>query len=120
MLIKKEINIELAQEALKDIIEEKKKKITPALVINTVEKFFNLKENDLKSKSRSQNIAFPRQIAMYIIKEYTELSLKQIGDSFGGMDHSTVLHGINKIKQNKENDPTVENVINDILKDIKE
>ena len=120
MLIKKEINIELAQEALKDIIEEKKKKITPSLVINTVEKFFNLKENDLKSKSRSQNIAFPRQIAMYIIKEYTELSLKQIGDSFGGMDHSTVLHGINKIRQNKESDPTVENVINDILKDIKE
>ena len=120
MLIKKEINIELAKEALKDIINEKKKKITPALVIDTVEKFFNLKENDLKSKSRSQNIAFPRQIAMYILKEYTELSLKQIGSYFGGLDHTTVLHGINKIKNNLENDVTVQNVINDILKDIKE
>lgn len=120
MLIKKEINIELAKEALKDIINEKKKKITPALVIDTVEKFFNLKENDLKSKSRSQNIAFPRQIAMYILKEYTDLSLKQIGSYFGGLDHTTVLHGINKIKNNIENDVTVQNVINDILKDIKE
>ncbi len=120
MLIKKEINIELAEEALKDIINEKKKKITPNLVISTVEKFFNLKENDLKSKSRSQNIAFPRQIAMYILKEYTDLSLKQIGTAFGGLDHSTVLHGINKVKSNKDNDPTVENVINDIIKDIKE
>lgn len=120
MLIKKEINIDLAKEALKDIINEKKKKITPAFVTETVEKFFNLKENDLKSKSRSQNIAFPRQIAMYILKEYTDLSLKQIGSFFGGLDHTTVLHGINKIKANKENDPTVENIINDILKDIKE
>ncbi len=120
MLIKKEINIELAQEALKDIINEKKKKITPGFVSETIEKFFNLKENDLKSKSRSQNIAFPRQIAMYILKEYTDLSLKQIGSFFGNLDHTTVLHGINKIKNQKENDPTVENVINDILKDIKE
>ncbi len=120
MLIKKEINIDLAEEALKDIINEKKKKITPAFVTQTVEKFFNLKENDLKSKSRSQNIAFPRQIAMYILKEYTELSLKQIGSFFGGLDHTTVLHGINKIKSGKESDPTIENIINDILKDIKE
>ncbi|MBR3932546.1 MAG: chromosomal replication initiator protein DnaA [Clostridia bacterium] len=120
MLIKKEINIELAQEALKDIIDQKKKKITPSLIIETVEKFFNLKENDLKSKTKSKNIAFPRQIAMYIIKEYTELSLKQIGASFGGLDHTTVLHGINKVRETKDNDPTVENIINDLLKDIKD
>ncbi len=120
MLIKKDINIDLAKEALKDIINEKKKKITPSLVTDTVENHFNLKENDLKSKSRSQNIAFPRQIAMYILKEYTDLSLKQIGSIFGGLDHTTVLHGINKIKSNMENDQTVETVINDILKDIKE
>ena len=119
MLIKKEINIELAEEALKDIINEKKKKITPELIIGNVEKYFNLRENDLKSSSRSQNIAFPRQIAMYILKNETELSLKQIGNLFGGKDHTTVMHAIEKIQKNKASDANVEKIINDITNDLK-
>ncbi len=118
-LSRKEINIELATEALKDILDEKKKLLTPALVIDKVEKYFNLKEDDLRSKSRSQNIAFPRQIAMYILKEYTNLSLKQIGASFGGMDHTTVLHGVKKVKDSMDEDATVENLVNDIVKDVR-
>lgn len=119
-LSKKEINIELAQTALKDIINEKKRKITPELVIEKVEKRFNLKENDLKSKSKSKTIAFPRQISMFILREYTDLSLKQIGAAFGGLDHTTVLHGYEKIKESKDTDPSIENVINELIKDIKE
>ncbi len=119
-LSRKEINIELASEALKDILDARKRKITPSLVIERVEKYFNLKENDLKSKSRSQNIAFPRQIAMYILKEYTPLSLKQIGTAFGGMDHTTVLHGIKKVKENMDGDASVQNLIDDLIKDIRE
>ena len=118
-LSKKEINVELAKVALNDIINEKKRKITPDLVIEIVEKYFSLKENDLKSKSKSKNIAFPRQIAMFILKEYTDLSLKQIGASFGGLDHTTVLHGCKKIKEAKDEDTSVENIINDLVKDIK-
>ena len=119
MLIKKEINISLAEESLKDIINEKKQKITPDLIISTVEKHFNLRENDLKSKSRSHNISYPRQIAMYILKNELSLSLKQIGDLFGGKDHSTVIHAIKTIEEEKRDDSNVEKIIEDILKDIK-
>ena len=109
----------MAKKALEDIITEKKKKITPQLVIETVEKRFNLKEGDLKSKSKSKSIAFPRQIAMYILNEYTDLTYKQIGESFGGLDHTTVLYGCNKIKSEKEKEIATESIIEDILKDIK-
>lgn len=118
-LAKKDINVELAKKALEDIITEKKKKITPQLVIETVEKRFNLKEGDLRSKSKSKNIAFPRQIAMFVLNEYTDLTYKQIGEAFGGLDHTTVLYGCNKIKSGKDDDPSVNSAINDILKDIK-
>lgn len=119
MLIKKEINIALAEEALKDIIDAKKKKITPELIISKVENHFNLRENDLKSSSKSQNIAFPRQIAMYILKNETDLSLKQIGMFFGGKDHTTVMHAVNKIEKTKADDSNVEKIITDIINDIK-
>ncbi len=118
-LAKKEINVDLAKKALEDIITEKKKKITPQLVIETIEKRFNLKEGDLKSKSKAKNIAFPRQIAMYVLNEYTDLTYKQIGDAFGGLDHTTVLYGCNKIKSGMSKDSTTESIIEDIIKDIK-
>jgi len=114
-----EINIKVAEEALKDIINEKKKKITPQLIKSTVEKYFNLKENELNSASRSQKIAFPRQIAMYILKDVMEMPLQQIGDLFGGRDHTTVLHAIRSIESKKDSDPLVEKYISDIMMDIK-
>ncbi len=119
MLIKKEVNIALAEEALKDIIEEKKKKITPELIISGVETYFSLKENDLKGSSKSQNIAFPRQIAMYILKTETSLSLKQIGACLGGKDHTTIMYGVEKIEKSIKEDPSVKKIINDITNEIK-
>jgi len=119
MLIKKEINLDLAEEALKDIIEEKKKKITPDLILSNVEKYFKLRENDLKSSSKSQNIAFPRQIAMYILKNETNLSLKQIGDLFGGKDHTTVMYAVDKIEKTMADDASVDKIIQDLVNDLK-
>lgn len=115
----KEITIEVADEALKDIINEKKRKITPQLIISAVEKYFNLKENDMKGSSRSQNIAFPRQIAMYVLKDLTDLSLKQIGELFGKRDHTTVMHAIRNVESKKTSDPLVEKYISEIYTDIK-
>lgn len=119
MLIKKEINISLAEEALKDIINEKRQQITPEYIISSVEKYFSLRENDLKSNSRSQTIAFPRQVAMYILKVSTDLSLKQIGSLFGGKDHTTVMHAVSKIENSRKTDSNLEKILDDLLKDIK-
>ncbi len=118
MLIKKEVNIALAEEALKDIIEEKRKKITPEIIISGVENYFSLKENDLKGDSRSKKIAFPRQIAMYIFKYETSLSLKQIGDVLN-KDHTTIMYGIDKIEELMKDDPGIKKIINDITNEIK-
>lgn len=119
VLIKKEINLQLAEEALKDILDEKKKKITPELILSNVEKYFSLKENDLKSSSKSQNIAFPRQIAMYILKNETSLSLKQIGALFGGKDHTTVMYAVDKIEKACLDDASVKKIVNDLISDLK-
>ena len=119
VLIKKEINLQLAEEALKDILDEKKKKITPELILSNVEKHFGLNENDLKSSSKSQNIAFPRQIAMYILKNETNLSLNQIGNLFGGKDHSTIIHAIKKIEKSMIDDASVKKIIQDLTNDLK-
>ena len=118
-LMKREINLNLAKESLTDMINEKKKKITPELIQENVEKYFSLRENDLNKNTRSQNIVFPRQIAMYIIKNYTDLSLKQIGDFFGGKDHSTVISAISKIESKLNSDPSVDKILDELLKDIK-
>ncbi|MBR5506689.1 MAG: chromosomal replication initiator protein DnaA [Clostridia bacterium] len=118
-LMKKEITVTLAKESLTDMINEKKQKITPELIKDNVEKYFSLREDDLFKDTRSQNIVYPRQVAMYLIKNYTNLSLKQIGEFFGGKDHSTVISGINKIESKLNSDPSLEKTIEDLLKDIK-
>ena len=118
-LMKKEITISLAREVTKDFNNPVDKKITTEMIISTVEKHFNLNDNSLKSNSRSKNISYPRQIAMYIIKEVMDKKLIEIGNCFGGKDHSTVIHAISKIESDIKNDPTTKAMIEDIIKDIK-
>lgn len=118
-LMKKEITPELAQEALRDFNSGSNKKITEEMIITTVEKHFNLNENALKSTSKAKNIAYPRQIAMYIMNDLMDKKLKDIGDCFGGKDHSTVIHAINKIKSDMEKEMSVKTMVEDIIKDIK-
>ncbi len=118
-LMKKQITPDLAKEALRDFNSGSNKKITEEMIITTVENHFNLSENALKSTSKAKNIAYPRQIAMYIMNELMDKKLKDIGDCFGGKDHSTVIHAINKIKSDMDKEMAVKSTVDDIIKDIK-
>ena len=116
-LTNKEINVDLASEALKDIISNKNsKQITIELIQEIVSNYFNLKVEDFKSSRRTRNIAFPRQIAMYLCRKLTDTSLPKIGEEFGGRDHTTVIHAYEKISQDLKRDESLQNIVNDITK----
>ena len=101
------ITIEMSEKAINDIISQKEKVISPEYIQETVCKYFNINIADLKGSRRSNDIAYPRQIAMYLCREVAQMSLPKIGDAFGKRDHTTVLHGCNKIdKEIKENTNT--------------
>jgi len=117
-LMNREINLDLAKEALKNYELATKKKITPQYIASNVEKYCNLKENELLSATRSQKVAYPRQIAMYIMKEITNYTVVQIGEFFG-KDHSTITHGINKIQKDMDEDPSKKKLVDNIIKNIK-
>ncbi len=98
------IDLELVQEVLKDFTVDKNKHFTIPNIQRTAADFFNIKVSDLKSKRRTRDISVPRQIAMYICREYTQASLPEIGKQFGGKDHTTVIFSYKKItKQLQEN-----------------
>ena len=97
-LEKREITVELAEEALKDIVSpDEKKEVTPALIVKTVAEHFHVSVDDIRSNKRNNEIVVPRQIAMYLCNTMTSVGLKKIGSEIGGRDHSTVLHGSKKI-----------------------
>ncbi len=93
----KEINIQLAREALKDLLSIQNRQIGVENIQKTVADFYKIKVSDMYSKKRPASIARPRQIAMYLAKEMTQKSLPEIGELFGGRDHTTVLHAVRKI-----------------------
>lgn len=112
----KEINIALAEEALKDVISPGgTKEITPELIIQVVADHFNLTALDILSQKRNKDIVYPRQIVMYLCRNMTETPLQNIGKSLGGRDHTTILHGIEKISTDLQSNLTLQNTI-DILK----
>ena len=112
----REINIALAEKALKDIIAPgDKKEVTPEFIIEVVADHFNLTPLDIISQRRNKEIVYPRQIAMYLCRNMTDTGLQNIGKSLGGRDHTTILHGIDKITADLEGNPTLQNTI-DILK----
>ncbi|WP_053368623.1 chromosomal replication initiator protein DnaA [Bacillus sp. FJAT-27245] len=99
-LINKDINADLAAEALKDIIPSSKPRIVTILDIQkAVGQQFNVKLEDFKAKKRTKSVAFPRQVAMYLSRELTDFSLPKIGEEFGGRDHTTVIHAHEKISK---------------------
>ena len=120
-LVDKDIDIDLAENALKDLIVEndEPREVNIELIKDVVVDYYNLKEADMTSKKRTQKIAFPRQIAMYLSRELTDLSLPHIGEDFGGRDHTTVIHAYNKIEQKIEEDNEFEKVINKLISRIK-
>lgn len=100
----KDISIALAKDALRDLLSIKNRQITIENIQKTVADFFKIKISDMYSKRRPANIALPRQIAMYLAKELTQKSLPEIGDLFGGRDHTTVLHAVRKIGGQRSQD----------------
>ena len=114
------ISLEAAEEALKGILPEKTKKpIDAQRIMTCVANYYNIKVEDIKSKKRDRNLAFPRQIAMYLCRELIGDSLPKIAKDFG-RDHSTVIHARDKIEKEKKNDIQLETSINEIISIIKE
>jgi chromosomal replication initiator protein len=91
------ITVELAREALRDLLSASTAQVTVELIQKTVADYYKIKVADMYSKRRPSNIAMPRQVAMYLAKEMTQKSLPEIGELFGGRDHTTVLHAVRKI-----------------------
>jgi chromosomal replication initiator protein len=110
-----EINLATAQQALKNIIASQEKKVTIEIIQKRVGEHFGMRAQDLKIRSNSKGIAFPRQVAMYLVKQLTAASLPEIGRQFGGKHHTTVLHSINKIDALRRNDKDLNRTINRLL-----
>ena len=114
-----QITMELAEKAINDIVSQQEKVISAEFIQETVGKYFNVNPKDLKGSKRSNDITFPRQIAMYLCRTVANMSLPQIGKDFGKRDHTTVMHACNKIEQEiKTNSNTkliVESVKNILL-----
>lgn len=119
-LTNQKITKELAKEVLKDVFASHDHPITPELIKKHVCKHFNIKQADLESSKRSRNLAYPRQIAMYICRNLTDLSLPKIGESFGKRDHTTVLHACEKISGDLKVNESLKDIINSLEKSIKE
>ncbi|MDT2044739.1 chromosomal replication initiator protein DnaA [Bacillus sp. 1780r2a1] len=119
-LINKDINADLAAEALKDIIPSSKPKvITIQDIQQIVGQQFNVKLEDFKAKKRTKSVAFPRQIAMYLSRELTDFSLPKIGEEFGGRDHTTVIHAHEKISKLVQTDSQLQKHIKEISESLK-
>jgi len=118
-LLNTEITIELARERLKNIIKEHDRRI---LSIESIQKevsnFFGIRIQDLKSERKQKNIAVPRQIAMYLARRYTGASFPEIGEKFGGKDHSTVIHAVRKIETSIGEDSTLRSTIDAVSRKI--
>ena len=110
------VSMEVAAKAVKDITSSRTKVITSSLIQQVVAKYYNLKIDDLKSSKRSSDIAYPRQIAMYLCREIANISLPQIGRDFGGRDHTTVIHACNKINTDLKSKPDLKNTIEELKK----
>lgn len=109
------ISLSLAQEALKNIIDEEERAVTIESIQKVVADYYNLKVADLKSKSNTRNITFPRQVAMYLCKNLTKASLPEIGREFGGKHHTTVIHSINKISTLTDQKGHIHRLINSLI-----
>ena len=117
-LLDKPLNKDLAKMVLTDIFNTKTKEITPDTIKKEVAKFFGVKVSDMESEKRAKNIAFPRQIAIYLIREHTNYSLPQMGRLFGGRDHTTIRHSYEKIAEQIKTDRELQDTVEMIFSQI--
>lgn len=119
-LIGERITIKVAKKVLKDLVQAPKVQINISDIQEEVTKHYQVKLSDLQSKKRSQSIAVPRQVCMYLARKQTDLSLDEIGGYFGGRDHSTVMHSIEKIEKEMDKDGILKTTIYDIIDRLKQ
>ena len=117
-LKKKEITMELAMEAIQDYVSaDAGHTVTPSYIVDIVADHFSLTPQEIYSKNRSNKIAYPRQIAMYMCRRYLNMSLVDIGKAIGGKDHTTVMHALKKIEDDiAKNDASLQNVLDVLVK----
>jgi len=120
LLEEEPVTLQLTKEVLKDLLKEPKKLITVDFIQRCVVEEFSVTLQDLKTKRRNKQVVLPRQIAMYLSRELTDLSLPEIGEAFGGKDHTTVLHSYNKIKENVLHDPDLKERLEKVIQVIKQ
>jgi len=120
-LVGKPITVETAQQRLKDVFADRRQSNLSIEIIQRVTaEEFHLSPNDLKGKKRTQSIVYPRQLAMYIIREITEYTTTEIGQAFGGRDHTTVMHACQKIEERIRTDPAMDSTIQSLIRSIKD
>jgi chromosomal replication initiator protein len=110
-----EITLGLAQEILKDVLAHSERAVTIEVIQKTVADFYQLKPSDLRSRNNAKSVAIPRQVAMYLSKSLTHASLPEIGRSFGGKHHSTVIHSIRRVEEMRKQDRDFHKLINTLL-----
>ncbi len=120
LLEEEPISLQLTKEVLKDLLKEPKKLITVDFIQRCVVEEFGISLQDLKTKRRNKQVVFPRQIAMYLSRELTDLSLPEIGELFGGKDHTTVLHSFKKIKEETSSNLELKERLEKIIQVIKQ
>ncbi len=120
LLEEKPITLELAKDVLKDLLQEENKLITIDAILKVVSQSLGIGINDLRTGKRQKTIVQARQIAMYLARELTAFSLPEIGDSFGGKDHTTVLYSYEKIKKGIPKDKNLKNKIDQLIKEVKQ
>jgi chromosomal replication initiator protein len=118
-LTRSEITLPLAQDVLRNVLQNDERAVTIEIVQKAVADHYSLKVSELKSKNNSKSVAMPRQIAMYLCKALTNASLPEIGKSFGGKHHSTVIHSIRKVEDLRQKDGDFNMVINTLMASFK-
>lgn len=119
-LSRRSISVEVAEEALKDIVgSARQRQVTIDMIQNIVANHYSIKVADMRSKKRTRAVTFPRQIAMYLARELTDSSLPRIGEEFGGRDHTTVLHAYDKIQRMLQNNPSLQREISQLSQELR-
>ena len=109
-----EIDLEMAREVLKDFLKQPDKIVTVEQIQRIVSDHFGIPEEAMKVKKRTSSLAYPRQIAMFLARELTDLSLSEIGNRFGGRDHTTVMHACEKISRQRDEEPEMRRLLQKI------
>lgn len=118
-LLKKEIDLDLAKEVLKNIVKEIQSDVSVDFIQKTVADYFKVELEAMKGKIKKREIVIPRQVAMYFCKRYTQLTLALIGENFGGRDHSTVIHALESVEDMMKTDANFKNSVDDLGKKFK-